>query len=115
MKVAHTNSVAGAHIKLGDKAKCPDTQAVYHSIMLVLPTGNKRIIYFKQIHTQTYVLSRLLALQGFSNQIEQYELQPKPLQRGNICTVTPAKHKVTGTDVVVKTVNKAKLEESGRV
>ena len=115
MKVAHTNSVAGAHIKLGDKAKCPDTQNVYYSIILVLPTGSKRIIYFKHIHTQRFVLNRMLEVQGFSNQVKQYELQPKPLQRGKICTVRRAKHKVTGADVVVKAVDKTKLGESGRV
>ena len=70
LKVAHISSVEGAHVKLGDREKCPDTGAVYYSVILVLPTGNKRIIYFKSSSTQLYWLNKLLALQGFENQVD---------------------------------------------
>ena len=53
----------------------------------------------------------LLKQQGFKNQLDQYELNSRPLQRGNLCTVIRAKHRVTGAEVAVKAIDKTRLDE----
>ena len=52
MKVTHFNSIDGAHIRLGPKEKCPDTKAVYHSVVLVLPSGKMRAVFFDSVKMQ---------------------------------------------------------------
>lgn len=52
-------------------------------------------------------------MQGFKNQTDQYVLDSRPLQRGNLCTVHRGVHKITGKKVAVKAIDKEKLEVSG--
>ena len=60
LKVTHFNSIDGAHIRLGPKEKCPDTKAVYHSVVLVLPSGKMRAVFFDSVKMQKEWFKRLL-------------------------------------------------------
>ena len=57
----------------------------------------------------------LLKLQGFESPINQYQLDEEPLQKGHLTSVSRARHLITGTKVVVKTVHKKHYNEPGLV
>ena len=47
LKEMYSNSIEGAHIKLGEFDICQDTKVIYCPVVLLLPSGNKRIVYFE--------------------------------------------------------------------
>ena len=46
LNVYHSNDLKSVHVQIGSIEKCPDTQASYFSLVLVLPTKRTRAIYF---------------------------------------------------------------------
>ena len=46
-KEAYSNSIEGVHVKLGDNDICQDTKVIYCPVILLLPSGSKRIVYFE--------------------------------------------------------------------
>ena len=66
----HTNSLRGAHVISDDQpTECPKTGELYHSLALLLPPLNKRVIYFKSEQLRTYWYRKLLRAQGFTCEI----------------------------------------------
>ena len=55
---------------------------------------------------------KLLELQGFDSQIDQYKIGKYPLHIGKFCTVMKGKHKVTEEFVAIKIIKKSTLEKS---
>lgn len=70
MVVAHSSNINGSHVKLGAGERCLHTKAFYHSVVIVLPSGLKRIMYFEDSLTSQKWVILLLKLQGFESQIE---------------------------------------------
>ena len=77
--VAHSTCIDGTHIKLGVVERCPHTKDFYHSVVIVLPSGMKRILYFECSLTSQKWVHMLLKLQGFESQINQYQLDEEPM------------------------------------
>ena len=77
--VAHSTSIDGSHIKMGSGERCPHTKGFYHSVVIVLPSGLKRILYFESPATSQKWVNLLLKLQGFESQINQYQLDEEPM------------------------------------
>ena len=46
-KEAYSNSIEGAHVKVGDDDICQDTKVIYCPVILLLTSGSKRIVYFE--------------------------------------------------------------------
>ena len=57
----HTNCLQGVHI-ISDvrTTECPKTGDLYHSLALLLPPSEKRVIYFKSEQLRTYWYRKLL-------------------------------------------------------
>ena len=57
---------------------------------------------------------RLLELQGFKSQLDQYRFTDKPIQKSDMHTIMHAQHKSTRAEVAIKVINKTKLDEISR-
>ena len=109
---AYNNSLIGAHITLdGQKTQCAETDEVFCSLALTLPTEGTRVIYFKFEQNRQEWYRRLLEAQGFNNEIDQYEITPKPLQKATNCEVLHAIHRASGKEVAIKVVDKTKTSQ----
>ena len=67
LTLAYSNSIDGAHIRIGPKEKCPETKAIYYSIVIVLSSGKTRAIFLDSFKLQKEIFEKLLSTQGFKS------------------------------------------------
>jgi len=59
-RTAYQNSFTQAHVRLGGKDKCLETNQTFYSVVLVLPGRKTRAIYFVSKELQQEVYKTLL-------------------------------------------------------
>ena len=59
-RTAYQNSYTQAHVRLGGKDKCSETNQTFYSVVLVLPGRKTRAIYFVSKELQQEVYTTLL-------------------------------------------------------
>ena len=74
-----------------------------------MPSKKCRLIYFEDRKARKRALKAILAPQGFSNLVEQYEFEGRIDEPCNN-DVFRAVHKITGTHVVIKVICKNKYK-----
>ena len=82
MKVTASETTQGLHVMTGHKEQCPDSDTKYYSLVLALSTAKVRMVYFQSKAHQMKCFEKLIALQGFKSQLDQYQITPKLVQKG---------------------------------
>ena len=108
-----SHSLEDVHVMFGAIERDSKTKQYFYPVRLSFSNSFcRRQLYFDSRDVQKYWLNKLLKVQGFTDQTNQYSYNTRDLRTTPVCTVKVARHKSSGMAVALKIINKQNLKES---